>query len=290
MDGWDVAAVAVKTLLYATCLTAGGGVLFMAIFGARLTGDERRHIVRLTRAMAVAALVVTFARVMILSGLLGGDVASLWDWSLIRIVVEGSEGHAAAVRAVGLIAIAAFAFGTGATQAIAVLGAVLAAGSFALTGHSGTAGPGDVPRLLLAAHLVAVSYWIGALLPLFRVTSSPEISRVGAILRRFGGIAAFVVPGLIVAGSILLWLLLGTVEAVFASEYGRYVLLKLTFVAGLLTLAAVNKLRLTPRIEAGDGTAVATLRWSIVGEMALAAVILIVTATFTTVVGPPEPA
>jgi putative copper export protein len=288
MLDWDVAAVVVKALLYATCLTAGGGVLFMTIFGAGLTGTERLHIVRFTRAMAVVALAVTVVRVMILSGLLGGNLASLWDWSLIRIVLEGSEGQAAAVRAAGLVGIAAFSFGTGATQAIALLGALLAAGSFALTGHTVSVGPGDVPRLIVALHLLGVSYWIGALVPLFRLTSSPELPRVGAILRRFGNIAAFVVPALIAAGLILLWLLLGTVEAVFASAYGRLVLLKLSFVAGLMTLAAVNKLRLTPGVEAGNQTAIATLRWSIASEMALAAAILILTATFTTVVGPPE--
>lgn len=290
MLDWEAAAVVVKALLYATCLTAGGGVLFMAIFGARLSDIERRHIVRFTRAMAVAALVLTFARVMVLSGLLGGELASLWDWSLIRIVIEGSEGQAAAVRAAGLIGIAAFSFGTGATQATAMLGALLAVSSFALTGHTGTVGPGNVPRLLVAVHLLAVSYWIGALFPLFRLTSSLEFSRVGAILRRFGDVAAFVVPGLIAAGLILLWLLLGSVEAVFASTYGRLVLLKLTFVAGLLTLAAVNKLRLTPGVEAGDLTSVRSLRRSIAGEMALVGAILVITATFTTVVGPPEPA
>ena len=65
-------------------------------------------------------------------------------------------------------------------------------------------------------------------------------------------------------------------------------LLKLALVAGLLTLAALNKLRLTPAVAAGDPAAVTRLRWSIAGEATLAAAILIVTATFTTVVGPPE--
>lgn len=288
MIEWNVAAVAVKALLYGTCLTASGGVLFLTIFGTLLNEAERGRVVQFTRAMAVAALYATIARVMVLSGMLGGDVASLWDWSVIQIVLEGSEGEAAAVRAIGLIGIAAFSFKTGGAQAVALLGAVLTAGSFALTGHTGSVGPGNLPRLVVAGHVLAVSYWIGALVPLFTLSSSPEFARVGTILKRFGDIAAFVVGGLIAAGAVLLWLLLGTVEAIFASDYGRLVLLKLAFVVCLLTLAAVNKLRLTPGVAAGDRAAVARLQRSIAGEMALAAAILIVTATFTTVVGPPE--
>jgi putative copper resistance protein D len=288
MIDWDVAAVAVKGLLYATCLTAGGGALFLAIFGRQLNEGERRFVIRFTRGAAVAALCVTIARVLVLSGMLGGDVTDMWDLNLIQIILEGSEGWAAVVRGIGLIAIAAASSSASASQAIAVLGAFATAGSFALTGHTGSVGPGNLPRLLVAAHLLAVSYWIGALVPLFRIASGTEHSRVAAILRRFGNIAAVAVPGLIVAGLILLWLLLGSFEAVFTSPYGRLVLIKLAFVAGLLTLATLNKLRLTPAVAAGDRAAVASLRWSIAGEMILAAAILVVTATFTTVVGPPE--
>jgi copper resistance protein D len=288
MIDWSVAAVVVKALLYATCLTAGGGALFMAIFGNQLNAPEGRFVVQFTRTAAVVALYLTMARVMVLSGLLGDEFAALWDWSLIQIVLDGGEGRAAIVRAAGLIAVAAFSFGAGASQAIAVLGAIAIAGSFALTGHTGSVGPGNLPRLLLALHVLAVSYWIGALVPLFRIASSSEFSRVGAVLKRFGDIAVFLVGTLVAAGAILLWLVLGSVEALFVSPYGRLVLLKLTFVAAVLTLAAVNKLRLTPGVTAGDRGAVAGLRWSIAGEMALAAAILVVTATFTTVVGPPE--
>ena len=288
MFDWVVAAVIVKALLYATCLTAGGGVLFLAAFGRQLNEPERRFVIQFTRSVAVVALYVTIARVAILSAMLGDDFASLWDWSLIQIVLDSSDGRAAAVRVVGLIGIGVFSFGTGASQAIAVASALLVAGSFAFTGHAGSVGPGYLSRLLVGAHLLAVSFWIGALVPLFKIASSSEFSRIGAILRRFGSIAVFIVPGLIVAGLVLLWLLLGSLEAIFTSEYGRLVLLKLSFVAGLLTLAAINKLRLTPGVAAGNRAAAARLRWSIAGEMILATAILLVTAIFTTAVGPPE--
>lgn len=288
MFDWGAAAVLVNALLYATCLTAGGGVLFLAMFGRQLSEPERQFVIQFTRSMAVAALYVTIARVTILSAMLGDDFASLWDWSLIQIVLEGSDGRATAVRVVGLIGIAAFSFGTSATQAIALVGAVAVAGSFALTGHTGTVGPGVLPRLLIAAHVLGVSFWIGALVPLFKIASNPEFSRIGTILRRFGSIAVIIVPGLIAAGLVLLWLLLGSLEAIFTSDYGRLLLIKLAFVAVILTLAAVNKLRLTPGVAAGSPAAAARLRWSIAGEMTLATAILLVTATLTTAVGPPE--
>lgn len=288
MFDWVVAAVLVKALLYATCLTAGGGVLFLAAFGRQLNEPERRFVIQFTRSVAVVALYVTIARVAILSAMLGDDFASLWDWPLIQIVLDSSDGRAAAVRVVGLIGIGVFSFGTGASLAIAVASALLVAGSFAVTGHAGSVGPGYLPQLLVGAHVLVVSFWIGALVPLFKIASNLEFSRIGAILRRFGSIAVFIVPGLIVAGLVLLWLLLGSLEAIFTSEYGRLVLLKLSFVAGLLTLAAINKLRLTPGVTAGNRAAAARLRWSIAGEMILATAILLVTAIFTTAVGPPE--
>lgn len=288
MFDWVVAAVLVKALLYATCLTAGGGVLFLAAFGRQLNEPERRFVIQFTRSVAVVALYVTIARVAILSAMLGDDFASLWDWPLIQIVLDSSDGRAAAVRVVGLIGIGVFSFGTGASLAIAVASALLVAGSFAVTGHAGSVGPGYPPQLLVGAHVLVVSFWIGALVPLFKIASNLEFSRIGAILRRFGSIAVFIVPGLIVAGLVLLWLLLGSLEAIFTSEYGRLVLLKLSFVAGLLTLAAINKLRLTPGVTAGNRAAAARLRWSIAGEMILATAILLVTAIFTTAVGPPE--
>jgi putative copper resistance protein D len=62
---------------------------------------------------------------------------------------------------------------------------------------------------------------------------------------------------------------------------------KLALVAGLLSLAAFNKIRLTPRLSAGDTGAARSLERSIYAEMVLAALILLVTATITTLIGPP---
>ena len=52
------------------------------------------------------------------------------------------------------------------------------------------------------------------------------------------------------------------------------------------TLAALNKLRLTPALLRGEGATVLKLRGSIRAELVIAGIILLATAVFTTVVGP----
>jgi copper resistance protein D len=96
-----------------------------------------------------------------------------------------------------------------------------------------------------------------------------------------------VVGALLVAGFVLLWIMLRTPLALLESDYGRAVTVKLLFVSGLLGLAAVNKLVLTPALSRGDNSALFRLRNSITTEMALAGLVLVMTAMFTTIVGPP---
>jgi putative copper export protein len=73
----------------------------------------------------------------------------------------------------------------------------------------------------------------------------------------------------------------------WSSSYGRYLVLKLAVVACLVGLAGFNKLRLTPRLKAGDLRALRSLRRSIRAELILGLLILIITAALTTLTGPP---
>jgi putative copper export protein len=134
---------------------------------------------------------------------------------------------------------------------------------------------------------VGVAYWVGAFYPLARIARGADLPRIARIMKRFGDLAVVAVGGLIAAGALLLWLMLETPLALFESIYGRLMAVKLLLVAGLLSLAAMNKLRLTPALFAGDALALRRLRNSIGAEMTLATVVLAVTAAFTTIVGPP---
>ena len=141
--------------------------------------------------------------------------------------------------------------------------------------------------LLLGVHLLGVAFWMGALPPLFIISRSAQLPRTAAAAARFGRLAVYVVAGLAGAGIFVLSLLLGGVSELWTSSYGRCITLKLVLVVGLLCLATFNKLRLTPRLLAGDAAAGRMLSASILVELSLSVLIMAVTATLTTRFGPP---
>lgn len=287
LSSFDAAAIAAKALTYAFSLTAAGGAIFILAFSQLLRVHERAQIAKLCAALAIFAVVLTALRLPIIAATLGGDFFSMMDLPLLQFAIESSEGQAAGVRIVGLVLILLLLSPSPATSVAAALGAVLVPVSFAFTGHSPSLDRGLLPQGLVTLHLLGVSYWMGAFFPLRYVTYRPDPPGVAQVMKRFGDIALYIVGALVVAGAVLLWIMLRTPLVLFDSDYGRAVVVKLLFVAGLLGLAAVNKLVLTPALARGDISALQRLRNSIAAEIAMAGLILVVTATFTTVVGPP---
>jgi putative copper export protein len=210
----------------------------------------------------------------------------MWDGALVHMIWQAGAGRANAIRALGLL-LATLGAWSDRPSWPAVLGAAMAATSFAWTGHARALDPNVIPTLLYCIHLVGVAFWFGALAPLAMVSRHDDVSRIAATAARFGKAAVFVVAGLMAAGLILLWLLLGDFRELWSSSYGRLAMLKLALVGGLLCAAAFNKLRLTPRLLAADTRALRSWRMSLRTELLLGILILGVTATLTTVSGPP---
>jgi putative copper export protein len=287
LSSFDAAAVAAKALTYVFSFTAAGGAIFVFIFGSGLRADERAQIAKACASLAVFAILATAVRLPIIAATLGGDFLSIMDLPLLQFAIESTEGQAAGVRVVGLVLILLLLVPSYATMVIAALGAVLVSTSFAFTGHSLSLDRGLLPQALVTLHLLAVSFWLGAFLPLRALTYRLDPPGVALIMKRFGEVALYVVGALLVAGFVLLWIMLKTPFALLDSDYGRAVTVKLLFVAGLLGLAAVNKLVLTPALARGDISALSRLRNSITTEIAMAGLVLVVTAMFTTIVGPP---
>jgi len=286
LSAWDTAAIAVKTLTYAATLGAAGAAFFLRYCGALIAGADSLRIQRIVLGLSPLAVFAGAAQIMVSAGSMSGDAAGMLDGSLIHMVWHAGAGRANTVRAIGLV-LAALGVLRGRPPWWAVFGAAMAATSFAWTGHARSLHPDVLPVLLLGIHLLGAAFWLGALAPLFIVAHDGDQPRIAATVLRFGAAAIVVVGGLMAAGAILLWMMLGDFTALWSSTYGRYVSIKLLLVACILCLAAFNKLRLTPRLRHGEPQALRSLRTSIQLELLLGVLILAVTATLTTVSGPP---
>ena len=282
---WDGAAVLVKAALYAGTLGAAGGIFFLAYSRSLLEPADRLAIARPLRMLIVVAIAASAMRILLTAASMSEDAAGMLDARLLALVWHGGEGRAAAMRTAGLLlAIPALARDARGRR-LAVAGAAVAAASFAWVGHAHGAA-GALTPFLLAVHVLAAAFWLGALGPLAIQARRRAPLELGAIAERFGRIAVVLVGVLLAAGAAVLWHLLGSVSELWTSAYGRIACAKIALVGCLLGLAAWNKLRLVPRIGAGDRLAVRGLRRSLTAEMLVAGLILLLTAALTTLVGP----
>jgi putative copper resistance protein D len=136
--------------------------------------------------------------------------------------------------------------------------------------------------IALILHLAAIALWIGILTPLKRLTSTAETwPACGHLGHQFGLVASVIVPLLLIAGVYMGYHLVGSVSALVSTGYGQALILKVVLVAGLLALAAANKLRFIPGLQANDPNAAAHLAKSITIEWMVILAVLAVTAVLT---------
>jgi len=99
----------------------------------------------------------------------------------------------------------------------------------------------------LALHLLAVSAWLGGLLPLWlaiRAAPSP-----GHVARRFSTYALIAVAVIVASGVLQARALIGSWSGLFDTLYGQIALIKIGLLIGLLALAVINRLVFTPALD-----------------------------------------
>ena len=288
LSSWDIWAIVAKLIVYAGCFLAIGSTLYF-LATPQLNEDAQSRLKRLVVLSAIIAAIASLSQIGIQAGrLLDDGMAGMADPEMLNLVKDAPLGTAVFLRVLGLAVLIAFALSIPVAWLFGLLGAILTATSFSFVGH-GT----EEPRLLMGAlvtvHLLGISFWIGALSPLRRESSgSSNIQQVGELAHRFGQQAAWVVGVLILAGGILAYRILGSVEVLFTSQYGLTLVAKVAIVSALLALAAANKLRFVPAMQRGDTHAALHLHRSIKWEMIAVGLILIITAVLTTITPVPE--
>ena len=282
---WDILRPLTKFALYLAMFLAAGGLVFEVLFRRQMPEQTQRFVSLLVAIAAWAGLVLVGARLAVAAGSLGGDLASAIDPVLLELVAKSPLGLASVVAGIGfaMITVINKVKARGELSARIVAAATLLL-SLTVVGHATMLGA--ITGVLLALHLGGVAFWLGALLPLRQMCGATGDVNSAAVLAeiadRFGRIAQHVVPVLIVAGMTYAALLLGSVVALVTTGYGLVLLVKILLVAGLLGLAARNRFRIVPALQAGDLLAAMRLRRTIDLEILLALSILLMSSLLTT--------
>ena len=288
MEIWAVIVPAVKFALYLSILLSAGGHLFLLVFGGDMPSSLiTKSLRRRCRNMASVALGLSILSLFVMSGSLGGDLASVFDLMLVGLVIDSPAGEAIMLQSLGLILLVAgtsLPRGTGRWTLGDIgggLGVIIALLAFTRVGHVTIDAP--LLQILLAIHLLGIVFWLGALLPLLRLCNDDvPLDILAGVSHQFGRYALVLVGGLVASGMGYAYVLVGSPSQLFGSSYGQFLLVKIALVAAMLWLAALNKLRLVPRLLAGDEGARAGLASSIKYEITLACCILGVTSLLTT--------
>ena len=283
IDGWAITAIIAKAVGYGAALLAMGGPLFVLVF--RSSSNDVRQ---LARKVAVIAALIGLAVLALRFGIRAARISGMGlsgavDPMMLGFVWDSPLGAAAIWRGAGELLVVALLIRGIVGLSAGLIGALLIAVSYTFVGHS----LGD-PRWLLASlltlHLLAAAFWIGALLTLRHAVGQPEGAR---LLHRFGNVASLTVALLVVVGLIFAWLMTGSFSNLLSTAYGKTLLAKLGVVSGLMALAALNKWRFVPALASGTPAAVPHLRRSIQIEAIAVLLILMATATLTSITTPP---
>lgn len=297
----DAALVLLRLAQYAGAAILLGASLFLlyalprdgALAAASLAWPRRLLLggALLTLAGALLGLLVQTAT-------MAGSLAEGLKPAALGFVASGTGiGRAALVRAAAATLSAAALLllpaGLWLWRVVAVFG-FAAAASWAWMGHgAATDGPGGSVHLAAdLLHSLAAATWLGAL-PAFLIllwrprTVEADASRfLHRALHGFAAIGSGAVATLLATGLVNSWFLVGLekISALWTSDYGRLLSVKLLLFLLMLGLAGANRYQLTPRLaealEAGAPAAQAltALRRSLMVETGAGVAILALVA------------
>jgi len=284
-DIWTILTPLLRFAFYPALLLAIGGVIFSGVMSRHLGPAICAYTGKVTRRAAFAGLCIAGLQIPAVAGNMAGDLAGMGDPLLIALVLETPAGAAAVMAAAGFLLILLVEMVVkDPAHPLRITGPGLAVMSMLLAGHVTTGG--IQAGILLAVHLAGLGFWLGALLPLRAMCRDPE--RFGGqvaladLADLFGRRAIWIVPVLLLAGTLYAVMLVGSVAALVTTPYGQVLIVKVGLVSGLLGLAALNKFRLVPALRGGEAAAPLRLRRSIDWELAGVAAVLLATSLMTT--------
>jgi copper transport protein len=239
---------------------------------------------------------------------LGTRFGTVWSlrlacWLLFGVLVALPAARAAPLLRPASLGATGLAIDDGGRRA--ALGAVVALAAFicltpALAGHAATVEPTALLVPANALHVTAMAIWVGGIAMLLlalpaatqRLEAIARTPLLAEVVAHFSAIATFAVAALVASGALQAIVELHALSDLWESAFGRAILAKATLVLGLLAIGAWNRHRARPFLAqlAGRGQTPGRtgllLRRALVGEAALMAAVLAVTAALASYAPP----
>lgn len=273
----ELVAVLSRAMVYAASISTAGAALFYLTFPAAANHIRPHLRAQLLAGAVVLALVEPLRYGLFQLAIAGGDAGVGFAPDMRWIYLESPGGHAALARLAGtaLLLVAGLR-----SPFVAAIGAITVIGSYLLEGHTSDHELRYILGVTVALHLLIAHWWFGALMPLGALLRDADTTHAHGVAVRFGRIAALLVPILGIAGLIALLILVDW-QIDPASTYQQRFALKLVAVTCVLSIAAVNKLWLTPSLKNAPETGRNLFRRSLRWETAFAITVVGATAWLT---------
>ena len=294
-DPWVLALFSHKLLIY-LAVSGSIGAAFLLQLPALAQGQSqpqsdssafRLWLKRLVLGWSATGMVLALLYLPLQAGALAeAGMAGMADRLMLQMVWQSAMRTQLLLLLGGFAALWLWAWrvnhsGNAVSIALVSIAALLLAASFSQTGH--VASLAGLWPLLLTLHVLAISAWVGSLLPLWQSCYRLAPDRLVALMQQFGQVAFYLLVLLISCGVLILLQLLDPLSQLFVTDYGRLLLFKLMLVAAMLLLAAWHKFNLVNALAQHHNSRL--LARSIFIEMLLALLVLATSSSFTTVVG-----
>jgi copper transport protein len=282
-----------RTIGYLAMATLIGGWVFLA------TVWPAGAAVRRTRRVLTVAWLTGFLATLAGLGLQGATVTrrglgGVVDTEALSDALETDPGRAWASRAMILL-LALPLLGALARDTVHAaraiwwrVGALVVAGGLVRTrgfvGHSTETAHSTLGAVSNFLHIAAIAIWIGGLILLAVVVLPRRDPReLADVVPRFSILAKYAVVVVVLAGSALTWVVLGGLDDLVDTHYGRVLLLKLVIFAALMAAAWFSKRWVDARLKLpvmldGDVSTVRPFVISVAAEVALAVALMAVSA------------
>lgn len=264
-------AIAARAALYLTLLPAAGLPLWLATAGRREPVPGRYRLAVGILA-GFAALASTWSALAMIAEMTAQPITAL-DCETIAMVAGATPIGATTLGRVAGLGVLVLPL----PRALAALAATATLATLAFAGHAGASEgtTGIWHRLIDTAHLATAACWIGTLLALLAAAWTRSVTKLWGSLANFATTGSVIVAVLVVTGFANALLIAGWPPPVHAA-WTLALTIKLALFAAMLSLAALNRWKLTAALAHAGPATLRHIRISLAIETLLGLAVLVV--------------